>query len=167
MNSEHRWLIGGLIGLAVIALTAGAFAIGYSAGQDEASEPTTIGEKLQAWTDCLNEAGANVPTVQATGDGGFTVTVSGSALEDLDVGGLLLALPQCADLAPGVPLSMLGPLVGPMLGGHGMMDQGPSTGQGPGDGRFEVLCERLRQGDVAGSDVPEALLDLCGLGGDG
>ena len=101
-----------VIGL-VFALTA-----------DDRVEASGLVYELEVYTTCLSDHGANVPVVEARGDGGFSVTVPGSLVDgEVDTNAWREAHDLCSDVAPDLFGGLLGGLSGGLLGG--LMDGFP------------------------------------------
>ncbi len=87
------------------------------------TEPEGLAEELDVYTRCLNDHGADVPRIEARRDGGFSVTVPGSMIDEgLDTEALREAYDQCADVAPDLFGGLAGLLTDSVLGGwsHGI-----------------------------------------------
>ena len=98
--TENRdWFVPGILVAVVIVL---AVIIGIVAGvRDQGSNEDSATEQLERWSSCLRSEGANVPLVEALGDGGFRVTVDGSLLSDgLVPESIVPALATCKDDVP-------------------------------------------------------------------
>jgi hypothetical protein len=81
-------------------------------------EPEGLVHELEVYTSCLADHGANVPIVEASRDGGFTVTVPGSLVEgEIDTTVWREAHDRCSDVAPDIYDVLLGGLPGGLLGG--------------------------------------------------
>jgi len=82
------------------------------------SEPAGLAEELEVYTRCLADHGANVPLVEANRDGGFSVTVPGSLVDEgLDTPAWMQAYGECGDVAPDLFGGLFGVLGEGLLGG--------------------------------------------------
>jgi len=94
------------------------FGLVYFLTDSGRAEPEGIAEELDVYTRCLNDHGANVPRVVALRDGGFSVTVPGSMLDDgFDGPAFAEARDDCRDVAPDLFGGLLGSLTGSLIGG--------------------------------------------------
>jgi|GEM_PF-3381647 hypothetical protein len=82
------------------------------------TEPEGLAGELEVYTQCLAGHGANVPIVEANRDGGFSVTVPGSLVDEgFDTTAWMQAYGECGDVAPDLFGGLLGALGGGILGG--------------------------------------------------
>jgi hypothetical protein len=98
-TEQEDWVIPAIL-LLVIAFVLVVIGIVVAVRANSSDEASPLGQ-AEAWTRCLRSEGVNVPLIEATGDGGFRVTVDGSLIDDgLDYQALPEALSACADDAP-------------------------------------------------------------------
>jgi hypothetical protein len=99
-TQEHEdWVIPAILVLVIVFVLV---VIGiFIAVRANSSDDTSPLGQTEAWSRCLRSEGVNVPLIEATGDGGFRITVDGSLIDDgLDRADLPAALSACADEAP-------------------------------------------------------------------
>ncbi|HZJ47706.1 MAG TPA: hypothetical protein VFD97_01570 [Acidimicrobiia bacterium] len=81
-------------------------------------EPVGIAEELDVYTRCLNDHGASVPRVEAERDGGFSITVPGSLVDEgFDPSTWWKAHGECSDVAPDLFGGLVGSLTDGLIGG--------------------------------------------------
>lgn len=167
MSEQDRgfsWVVTTLLVLLVVLTAVAALAIGYAVGRDQSSDPVTLGEQLEVWTACLREAEANVPLVEARSDGGFTVTVDGSFLEEFDPRALARAAGQCEHVAPSEAFfAQFGGHQEPIFPGRRHLPRPgdesllpPGLFEELGLERLAELCERLAHAE----EIPEEIREL-------
>ncbi len=98
-RKQEDWVIPTILVLVIVFVAAIiGIVVGVRAASSDDSSPTGQAER---WSKCLRSEGANVPLVEATGDGGFRITVDGSLLEgDVDRDVWANAFAACTDEAP-------------------------------------------------------------------
>jgi len=131
-NTAPDWLIPAiLVGIAVLLLLA--VAIGVVVAR-EASEPETLPEQLEAYTECLRSNGATVPLVEARGDGGVAIVFDGSLFEEgFELSSIFDAAEACESDMPsdfGIPTELLGGLDLGILDGFDLGAIGDLSGSG-------------------------------------
>jgi hypothetical protein len=178
MASENEsgspdWLLPGV--LIVVALLIGLAGWGiYEVTQGSAAEDPSLARRLERYTACLSDHGANVPLVEARSDGGFAVIVPGSLLEhDVDLERWAVARDECRGLQPN-PLELLFGaggldvgLISSLLGG-GFDEGGPGPGRrrpplGPHGTDIGEFCERAEHEDRIDDIERQALHQVCEL----
>jgi hypothetical protein len=98
-SEQEDWVIP-LILVLVVAFVLVVIGI-FVAVRANSSEDTSPLGQAEAWTRCLRSEGVNVPLIEATGDGGFRITVDGTLIDDgVDYQALPAALSACVDEAP-------------------------------------------------------------------
>ena len=137
--TEHRseladWVVPAiLVGVAVALVIV--FTVVFIVTGADRSEPEGLAEQLDAYTRCLNDHGADVPRVEARRDGGFSIPVSGSMIENgFDPAAWFEAHGACGEVAPDLFGGIFGVLTDGMLGGVAGGMPGPSL-----EGVFEDL----------------------------
>lgn len=126
MNDQRSdtadWVVPATLVAVGVALL-GAFIIVLVLTDTGRAQPEGLVEELDVYTRCLTDHGANVPRIEARRDGGFSVTVPGSMIEEgLDTDAMREAYDQCADVAPDLFGGLAGLLTDGVLGGrsHGI-----------------------------------------------
>ena len=156
-NTAPDWLIPAiLVGIAVLLLLA--VAIGVVVAR-EASEPETLPEQLEAYTECLRSNGATVPLVEARGDGGVAIVFEGSLFEEgFELSSIFDAAEACESDMPsdfGIPTELLGGLDLGILDGFDLGAIGDLSGSGLFGGEFfEKDLEGLFPKDAPPDGIP-------------
>ena len=164
------WLVPAvLVGLALGMLVVIAIALAVSV--EQRSEAPALIQELDTYTACLDGHGADVPRVKVGRNGGFAVVVSPSLVHgDVDESNWLEAVDACADVAPDLFGSVLGPFSLNWFEGIERMDEttemdafrfgvdrdvGPRERSGPGPWRLppDELRRRCEQLGEVGIDV--------------
>ncbi len=116
-SAPEDWVVPAiLVGVGVGVFLAVGLVIALTA--DDRTEPEGLIHELEVYTSCLANHGANAPIVEASRDGGFSVTVPGSLVNgEIDTTAWREAHDQCSDLAPDIYDVLLGGLSGGLLGG--------------------------------------------------
>jgi len=110
VESDRDWVLP-LFGVLVALLVFVVIGLLVAAARSDTAEDSFAGQ-VEVYTNCLRDNGANVPQVEALGDGGFRITVEGPVLQQRgDLESLREAHDVCEALTPDLELllAQLGP----------------------------------------------------------
>jgi hypothetical protein len=129
-NTAPDWVIPAiLVGIAALVILAVTIGVVLARGD---SEPETLPEQLEAYTECLRSNGATVPLVEARRDGGVAIVFEGSLLEEgFELSSILDAAGSCEDEMPSAFR-----IPGELLGGFDLGALGGLSGSGLFGGDF-------------------------------
>ncbi len=146
--------------LALVAVAAAAFAAGWALGRNGDEDAATFAHELEAWAECLGEAGAVVPEVTARDDGGFTAEFAADFFDAFSWDDIFRAADECHGVLPldevvwllGVPPEFLvrEPFFEPDRRGEwwDLFDEWLPDEDRRESRRLAEFLERLRDGDV-------------------
>ncbi len=164
-SSTPSWVVPALLIAAAVFVGVVGWLV-WNASSDGAEDEGLI-PRLEAYTSCLSDEGANVPVIEARGDGGFAIVVPGALLDhDVDVQRFFKAAQACRDLAPDAIATLfgsgdldLGPLLG-LLGQAGAFDPGARVDPARG-AELRRLCEQVARGGIDDPVAVRRLEALC------
>ncbi len=154
--------------VALAAVAAVAFAAGVAVGGNQDDEPDTFARELETWADCLVDADATVPGVEADDDGGFTLEFEAGFFDDFEFERFVRAATECDEILPlevlfelfGVPGDLLVPDRSPLDAEErfpppDLREERQRRGAAPleelldelAPGRVRQLCRRLAESD--------------------